>query len=230
MEMVGTMKLVLEAELSMGPTIAMAGNGSAQRFVSVDAPAGATVELNVPHPLRSAVRVTNVRFTEPLAKGAEVELLFETASVGRASQFLIDERIAIASWTDAWHPFPIPDPTAGESLSGKMRSVGTTTFHLPPGWRGVCNGVRVEREESEDGTREVWELEQPLAHSFAAGPFHQYTEQAGERTVTVSRLSESKSQPDMHALAAAAALEAMEAKLGPYPYDDFYIVDSVLSP
>ena len=228
LEMNGTMRVRLAGEPSLGPSLAIAGKSKALRLVSLGVPGeagdGATVELDARTPVVPGLPVANVRFDHPLPTGSELELSFEAVSQGRGSQFLVEERIAFGSWTDAWHPLPVFD-RATESLSSQLVAIGTTTFHLPPGWESACNGKRVAREVTEDGVREVWDLTQPLARSFAAGPFHSQQHTAGGLTVTVSRLRDTGGAFDMHAVAAAASVNAMADRLGPYPYEDFHIVE-----
>jgi hypothetical protein len=222
-EMVGTMGLRNDGAASLGPTIALNGDTDVVRFVALEGPSGTGVELAQGFRGIAGVRLAHVRAEEPYAGGAEVELFFEAVSAGRASQTLVTESIALGSWTDVWHPMPLPAP--GEALSSKLKTVGTTTFHLPPGWTAPCNGERTEHEATEDGVREVWAIDVPVARSFAAGPFHVALKKAGERRIRVHRLGAIDQGESLHAVAAAAAVEAMEARLGPFPYDDFSIVE-----
>lgn len=223
LEVAGTMRLRLDRDASFGPTIAVNADRPVMRFERVDAPLGVEVVLESGLRGTEGVRLAHLRASEPYARGDEVELFFEVSSEGRADQLLVSEEIALASWTTAWHPLPIP--AEGEALSAKLKTVGSTTLNLPPGWTAACNGALISREVAEYGTVETWRIDVPVARSFAAGPFHVALREAGERRIRVFRLAEIPDGEDRHAAAAAAAVVAMEARLGPFPYDDFAIVE-----
>ena len=224
LELSGTILLTLDKESSTGPSLAISGEVGG-RFLSVEGPEGAQVELNRPHPLRPDVHLAVVRFDEPQKRGATVKLSFTSECDGRASQFVVDKEVALASWVTVWHPVPMPDPNSRERFASTLSIPGTTRFHLPDGWTSFSNGSRVERIDAEGPVTELWRLDEPVARSFAAGPYSIGAHEVDGRSFTVCLLSRDPAEAQVQARSLARAIEAMEARFGPYPYPSYGIVE-----
>jgi len=220
----GRAELVLEAEASAGPTVAMNAREKALRFTRVTGPASARVEINKDFFLYPVATMADVRLDKQFRRGDSLEITFAYESTRNSSQLHVSPAIAVASWTEAWHPMPIERPDRA-SLSRLARSVGTTRIHMPKEWRSVSDGRFVGREENEDGAVETWQVAKPVARSFAAGPFHVERHPFGEREVGVYLLDPKPTGAAEQAKALAEAISAMEKRFGPFPYSSYGIVE-----
>ena len=116
-------------ESSLGPTITINASHPNMRFEEVSALDGATVQIEP----RSGTRA-DVRFEKPLPLDSRIELSIKYRNTTPKSfQFQVNERVALASWTESWYPRPAP--SAGQETRVR-RAPGTTTFEMPVGWRG----------------------------------------------------------------------------------------------
>jgi len=220
------MRLVLEAERSSGPRVAVSAQGSPQRFLSIEGPAGATFDLDDDDPAVRIAHFARVRLAQQARRGDGVELRVEWESDGGStSQSAVHRRAALASWVTVWHPLAAYDPNEPVSLSAKMSAPGPTTFRLPSGWSSVSNGKLDRRDASEQGTVETWTVDPPVARSFAAGPHRRAIRQAGARTIGVYTLTVPPEKAERQARTMADALRAQEAVFGPYPYPTYGIVE-----
>lgn len=225
MTVAGTLRLRLEgAETSPGPTIGVNARTRALHFVavSVDA-AGAEVELNLPHPAKSHITLAHVHLAEPARRGDEVTIEFECERLRDSRQLVVEPGAALASWTEAWYPIPFPDPE--QSMGAAMRAPGRTTFQLPVGWSAVSNGRHVSREELDGGVLDVWETDEALSRSFAAGPYQVTREEIDGLEVSLYLLSEKIVDARAHVVALGSAMKAMAARFGPYPYPSYAIAE-----
>jgi aminopeptidase N len=113
------------------------------------------------------------------------------------------------------------DPFDGEL----MAAPGTTTFSLPPGWSGVTNGARTERDVDSDRTLETWTTDVSVARAFVAAAYGVGIERFGDREIGVYLLTRTPEAARLQAATLARALEAMEARFGPYPYASYAIAE-----
>lgn len=222
-EVEGWATLRLDQAGSFGPSLAMNVKSRILQFDSVDAPPGATVSINQPHPKRESTVLAHVRFEKEFRRGAEIDVRFAYHSEGRAFQFVVAEDAALSSWTQGWHPCPIPG--SGQGFSTVLPATGITRFFLPPGWRSVSNGKLVETNKSAEGVVETWRVDVPVSRSFAAGPYEVTRHTVGDREIGVYLLSAKPQSGKEQAKALADALAAMEARFGPYPYDSYAIAE-----
>ena len=218
----GTMQVRLDGEASHGPTLVINSRKRLFRFVDLVAPSGARVELDTDIPTLPQSVGACVSFEEPCATGTELELIFVCESEGESAQFEVREEIAFASWVEAWYPVPF-DPE--RSLSSLLAAPGRTRLHLPEGWDAVTNGVRQAREATDGGVTVSFEVTQPVARSFAAGPYHSAFHEVDGRQIGVYLLSESSLDVERHARMLSAALAAQEERFGPYPYPSYAIAE-----
>ncbi len=169
-----------------------------------------------------------VRFEQPKSRGDEIEVRFSTASAGRASHLIVHEQMAIASWVTGWLPFAKEIPTAA-ALSfnaGVAQAPGRTRLHLPPTWIGILDGTLVERRQTDSETVEIWETPEGVARGFAAGPYTVVVERANGREVRVYMLSVDKPlDPQRLARLIADTMAAQEARLGPFPFPSYAVVE-----
>ena len=231
----GTLRLVLEGGSSRGPVLAVNLEVPAQRFLAVEPPPGWAVEINMP--FRGGVRLATLSSPEPLEPGAEVEIAFALEKEEASPGVQAGAGFALAGWTSVWYPAPLPpllltsERAREEGSTARLLSArGTTRLHLPAGWTSVSNGVRVERADSEGSVVETWRVDQPLARSFAAGPYrvarHALSmEGGGTREVAAYALTLDPAALREQAATLAAAIGALEARFGPYPYASFAIAE-----
>ena len=224
LQLAGTLELELTLPTSNGPTLGMNYRNAVMRFVSVDPQTPAEVALNATIEPMPEARLAHIRLPEPAVEGDTLTVRFAAESEGDSFQFKVNEQAALASWTEGWYPFPAPAP--GEDVDATLVTApGTKTFHLPPGWRAVSNGELVHREETETGVTETWRADNALAHSFIAAPFQAAVHDVDGRQVGVYLLGDHPTGATEQASALAAALAAMESRLGPYPYPTYAIAE-----
>lgn len=220
----GTARLRLEDfAASRGPTLGVNQGQSVMRFLEVRAD-GAEVRTNEKFALAPGTLLAHLRYPEPFARGAELEVSFLLESEDRAGQLAVESGVAYGSWVTAWYPIPLPARLDGFS-SALLAAPGTTRFELPRGWHAVSNGRLVSEEASEHGTSALWRLGEPVARSFAAGPYEAAVFRAGERDVRVYLLSPKPESAAAQAETLARAIAAMEVRFGPYPYSGFAIAE-----
>jgi len=219
----GTLRLRLdELDSSLGPTLAVNSGTSVLRFLEVHA-RGTEARLNEPLSELPGALLAYLRAKQPFRRGAELEVSFLLESTGRAGQLAVLDEIAFGSWVTGWYPVPLP--LHPESLSALIAVPGTTRFELPHGWHALSNGRLVSEEEREDGTSCEWRIEQPVARSFAAGPYQVASFRSGERDVRVYLLTPKPESAAAQAETLGRAITAMEQRFGPYPYSTFAIAE-----
>ncbi|MHC5065591.1 MAG: M1 family metallopeptidase [Planctomycetota bacterium] len=224
LEAKGQMILELAIESSEGPGLFLNFKEPDMEFLSLDGPAGSVAETGIRIRERKEGRVALLALAEPAEKGDRVEVSFAWHSVQNSGACMVDADIALARWVGGWYPIPLPAP--GEDASVALAGApGLTTFRMPSGWMAVSNGSRVMSEEGENGAEETWELEQPYARSFAAGPFIEGSQEVDGRDFAVYLLSERSDGAEVQARSLAAAIGAMEERFGEFPYPNYAIVE-----
>ncbi|MCP3918824.1 MAG: M1 family metallopeptidase [bacterium] len=231
MELEGTVHLRLDAyERSSGPALYLGvlrtnAGDPVMRFTEV-ACAGAQVDVRPKH-VNGATHRADVRFESSKRRGDEVTVSFSAASKGWASQLIVHEEMAIASWTAAWLPFTQRASGSGISFNAGLADVpGRTRLHLPAGWIGIVDGSLVEREQTDSRAVEVWETPEGIARGFAAGRYEAVTENVEGREVHVYMLSDDKAiTPQRLARLIADSMAAQEARLGPFPFSSYGVVE-----
>ena len=213
----GVAQLELEAESSRGPAMQMKDLVDGDFWIEAKCREGKPV--SVAH-TRGIGRI--LRFPESFARGDQLTVHFAYESRAQLDQLVTAPEIAFGSWVEYWYPTPVPS----DSTDARTRHApGTTTFHLPVGWRGVTNGELVERSEDDIEAVEVWTCMQPVARSYSAGPYHSEWFEAGGRKVGVYLLGNKPMSAGAQAEILASALDAMEARFGPYPYSTYIIAE-----
>lgn len=219
-----TARLVLEGfDSSRGPTLRVNWGTDVLRFLDLAAHGVADgAEVRWSATPGDPTRLAHLRTAEPFERGAELELSLLLESGGRANQLAVLDGIAFGSWVTAWYPVPV---SSGDFSSVSLAAPGTTRFELPRGWHAVSNGQLVSEEESEHGTSVLWRLDEPVARSFAAGPYESAAFRAGGRDVRVYLLSSKPTSAAAQAETLARAIDAMQTRFGPYPYSAFAIAE-----
>jgi aminopeptidase N len=133
--------------------------------------------------------------------------------VGASSQLLVGDSIALASWVENWYPTPVTEDGYTQTAAS---APGVTRFHLPKGWRAVSNGT---------AEADTWTVTQPVARSFATGPFTVARETAGDRVVSMFLLGAAPASAKDQAQTLSRAITAMETRFGPYPYDGYAVAE-----
>jgi len=222
----GKARLRLNQDVSMGPTIWLNARDEVMRFTHVAALGGVAVTINDPVPNDPHTLTASVRYPDALSRGAEVEISFACKSSKNSMQFHVSDKIAAASWVEAWYPLPYFDQNDDTiSLSSVATLRGTTRFHLPKEWRSVSNGAFVGRRELADSAVETWHVTTAAARSFAAGPYTMARHTIGDSSVGVYLLSQKRLSANEQAETLAKSIEAMEARFGPYPYPSYSIAE-----
>jgi hypothetical protein len=211
----GRARLRLERDSSTGPALSLNSRGPFLRFTRAAAP-GATVSLNDTLPGDSAVRLLRIRLPRPARRGAELEATLEYEMVGASSQLLVGDSVALASWVENWYPTPVTEDGYTQSAAS---APGVTRFHLPAGWRAVSNG------SNRGAAHDTWTVTQPVARSFAAGPFTVARERAGGRDVSMYLLGAAPAAARAQARALSRAITAMQSRFGPYPYVSYAVAE-----
>lgn len=225
-DVTGEARLRLEQESSFGPTLVINGRGELLRMLDLTSePPASSIQFGekifdeYPN-----ARATHVRFDEPFARGDEITVRFQYESIGQGSQFKATPTMAFASWTEAWHPVPVFD-LEQVALSKALASTGISRIHMPAGWSSASEGELIAREDTDEGVTETWRIDAALARSFAAGPFTKGSHHVDGRTINVYLMAAKPTSAEDQAVILARALEAMEARFGPYPYPTYSIIE-----
>ena len=88
-------------------------------------------------------------FDELQPYGAEVDVRFHFRSRGRAGQYVVSPKGAVASWVSGWYP---------HSTDGGEKAPGTTSLTVPSTWKTLSNGELTEVIEQDTLRTEVWPL------------------------------------------------------------------------
>jgi len=221
MTMGGTLQVRLDHDRSFGPSFRINSLQSGVRWISLEAPGKNKVELN---DRSGTASLAHARFKRPFAKGDELELTFELEMKKGASQLMARRDIAMASWVHAWYPHT--KQRGNTYTAGTMSVPGTTTFRLPAGWIALSDGKLVRRSAGERETVEVWELgRNPVARSFAAGPFRAAEREIEGRTIRIYLSDVHPIGVDRLADLLMQTMAAQEARLGEFPFDSYGVVE-----
>ncbi len=232
MELEGAVQLRLDQhDSSWGPNlllnIDLTDSGDpVMAFEEVECPSS---KVEIESALRSgSIRQTTIRFAEPKLRGEEVLVEFAAGSQGMASQLVVRDVGALASWTSAWHPFT--NSTSKPRFrfeAGTLHAPGRTRLHLPADWIGIVDGALRERHRSATETVEEWETPKGIARSFAAGPYRAMTKEVDGRQVNVYLLAEDKKiSAESLVRLVARSMEAQEKCWGPFPFDSYSLVEA----
>ncbi len=213
----GTALLKLDAESSHGPALQMQNIVRGDLFMEAEALPAQSIEPGGPRRMRRIIR-----FDETFKRGDELEVSFAYESAAQKGQLRTAPQTAFGSWVEFWYPCPVP---ADASDARYRHAPGTTTFHLPLGWKSVTNGALLESSSDDVETTEVWECDLPVARSYAAGPYKEQWYEAGGRKIGVYLLSEKPMSAAAQAEILSRALDAMEERFGPYPYPSYVIAE-----
>lgn len=231
----GTARLRLAGDSSSGPALTLNTRSPLLHFLRLESEgAEALPQAPVQAPSSEGAKDTasvsaRLRFPAPLARGTEITVRFACEGRAAGSQLVAQPDIALASWVEGWYPSPLQ----ADGEEGAPAAPGTTRIFLPDGWRSVSNGRLLGDEpvadEPEPGWPaahcETWEVVQPMARSFAAGPYEVARVQAGALEVGVFLLSPKPTGAAEQAEILARALSAMETRFGPYPYPTYAIAE-----
>lgn len=215
----GEMELTLQADEAEGVTLALNLARTCMEWVEArvdDKPADVNLEIE----LYPTARLAEVRFDEPKHRGDKVHVTFRAEWKKNGSQLGISNDIAIASWTMAWYPFPIPRIKEGEEFAPALISApGTTTFRMPKGWTALCDGLLVNKIITDDEVIEVRELgDAHVARSFSAAPYYAGQVEGEGRQASAYLLKERDMSVEDMAAVFEQIIEAQEEAFGPYPF------------
>lgn len=232
MEMDGRLRLRLDAhESSTGPnlllSIGLTKSGEIplafQEVLCEGAEIGPFTRVR-----SESIREAEIRFPTPKRRGEEIRVSFFASSSATASQLIVEERFALASWTRGWHPYTNSTPNARFTFHAGLLAVpGRTTLHLPADWSGLVDGSLVERERRIDETVEVWSTPPGIARGFAAGPYAVATERVDGRDIHVYMSSTDKPiGPKRLSRLIADSVVAQSARFGEFPFESYAVVET----
>ncbi len=221
MTMGGTLRARLDADRSFGPSFRVNAQGSGVRWLALEASGAGSSELN---DRSGSASLAHVRFAEAFARSDELEVSFELEMEKGSSQLMAREDIALASWVHAWYPHP---RQPGDAFTASTLSIpGTTTLRLPAGWIAIADGELVSRDAGERETVEVWDLgANPVARSFAAGPYRAAERQIDGRRIRIYLLEDHPITADRLADLLMRTMAAQEARLGEFPFAGYGVVE-----
>jgi len=220
----GKATVQLEAEQSNGPTFGINARKKVMKLTRLSAD-GATASVR-PFDDESPMDAAELRLPRAFKRGDTLDVEFEAVGVEQSSQFIWTSRLAYGSWVEHWYPVP----AKGATELSPSAAPGTTTFHIPESWRSVGNGKLQSRTVSGNEATEIWSTEAATARSFVTAPFSSVEIiDSHHRQIGAYLL---KARPHIRAQTEilARAIDAMEARFGPYPYDSYNIVEVGASP
>ncbi len=194
----------------------------------------------VPEPEKEGVGL-RVPLRPPLAPGEVVDLTVsfrvvttDPITLASPKRFGISEGMLLAPTFYPLVPRLTPDgewqvmpaPPGGDTTNS---DVAFYDVHLtvPEELTLVATGIELERTPASDGTVVVRYASGPVRDfAFALGPFVPAQAQAGEVVARAWALPEHAAQAESLAETAASALQAFEAWIGPYPYDELDVIDA----
>jgi hypothetical protein len=230
MSISGSARLRLQIESSLGPTLMLRRNDgesdeSEILFTSLSSERGETAFLNMAFAPKPGVILAGIRAWEPFTHGDVIDVTFEIAARGMRQQFVIHPKYATSSWTSAW--YPVPAPGQGEAYgAGLMLARGTVRFTMPEEWQSVSVGDLVSRSIEHGQATDEWQIDEPRAIGFAAGPFQSSTTTVGDKSIGMYRLTAEEGSLPHQAQALADVIDAMSQKFGSYPYTRFSIAEA----
>jgi aminopeptidase N len=135
-----------------------------------------------------------------------------------------------ASWTmqepyGAFTWYPVNDQPADKALYD-------FTITVPSPWVGIANGVMTDRTESDGLTRTTWHTAEPMSSylvTVATGDYTMTTNMTDRSGFEISYwVPTDQSELAQGLYGAAGALEWLEDKLGPFPFDSlgFLLVEN----
>ena len=218
----GEIRLRLDAaDASPGPVIGIARQ---LRFVELEPSAGEKVDERLGEGRLDEARFAVIRLPEPAARGDELTVRFAATLDGSASQLVVQQNVALASWTAVWFPIPFDDSGA-ISISGLSTTTGSTAIAMPAAWSSLSEGSFEGRTEADGRVTERWTVEEPLARSFAAGPYAAARHESDGREVGVYLLTRPPEEAGEQAASLAESIAAMEERYGPFPFGAYGIAE-----
>ena len=120
----------------------------------------------------------------------------------------------------------MPAPPGGDTTNSDI-ALYDVRLIVPDELTLVATGVELERTPAADGTVAVHYASGPVRDfAFALGPFVRAEAHAGAVVARAWVLPEHAAEAKSLAGTAARALEAFEAWIGPYPYDELDVIDA----
>jgi len=223
----GMMTLRLDQETSRGPTLWLNIREAAMKWVDLRGDEVARVEFGTADRFSEKVQYAAVELHEEATLGDILTLEFKYEKVEDSWQLVTRPDIAMASWVDAWYPVALVEGEREDLFSARGISIpGTTTLDLPGNWIGIADGRLVRREQRDDRTVEVWDLtDTPVARSFAAGTYTSAERTVDDRTIQIYLIDEHVLGADRLAELLAESMAAQEARLGPFPFAGYGVVE-----
>jgi hypothetical protein len=223
----GMMNLRLDQETSKGPTLWLNMRESAMKWIHLRGDEVARVEFGTAEHFSEKVQYAAVELHEEAALGDILTLEFKSEKVADSWQLVTRPDLALASWVDAWYPVALVGGELEDLFSASGISIpGTTTLDLPADWIGIADGRLVRREQRDDRTVEVWDLtDTPVARSFAAGVYTSAERTVDDRTIQIYLSDEHVLGADRLAELLAESMAAQEARLGPFPFAGYGVVE-----
>jgi hypothetical protein len=223
----GTIRLRLNHKTSHGPSLWLNSRKCAMKWQSLHGPGIAKVDLNTVSVTDSAALSAFVVLDSPAVRGDEIVLHFSASKVMDSEQLLCRPDVALASWVEGWYPVVNDGPGMIAPFTAKSIAIrGTTTFDLPDGWVAITDGHLARREQRDNRGIEVWNLgETPVARSFVAGPYSPSEIEVNGRRIRTYLSGTHPLDSDRMVQLLTSILQALEGRLGPYPFSGYGVVE-----
>ncbi len=169
-------------------------------------------KLRLPEQLNSFTLQYEGRINHPLKTYGK-----ERASGSRSTPGLISEEgvflAASSHWFARFNKYPY--------LRFDLR------VELPPGWKSVSQGTRIQREDIKDAFVDHWHSTTPQEEIYLiAAQFTEYNQQSGELLAQVFLRQPDENLAQKYLDATVNFIPMYEQLLGPYPYSKFALVEN----
>ena len=219
----GRARLRLAADSASEVVLELNTRGPVSRFAAAAVTGGGGgARLNLKVPEDTAVLLARLPLGRVRRRGDTVEVSFRTVTRGASSQLLVRPGLALGSWVEQWYPTPRSD---SGFTAARAAAPGVTRLHLPAGWRAVTSGYRLDRRVTGASAVETWQVDDAVARSFIAAPYTAITRRSGTREIGFYVLGERRRSAEAQAAVLERALEALEARFGPYPYRSYAVAE-----
>lgn len=221
----GEATLALMNPSSPGPTLWMNFGRYSKKpvmtFASLSGPPGSTVDLNVTDPKYPGTFFGVVHLPQPARRGDAIQISFDVKSLrGNAFTLTVADPVSVVGEENGWYPQALPDD--GKLDADRAKTVGITTFRIPPGYRSLSNGELVAAY-SRDGEVESWQLRKPGLRSFAVGPYRVTEKHVAGVPLALYTLR--GTDPSKRLKDITDVLTVLQRLYGPFPYTSYSIAE-----
>jgi hypothetical protein len=222
----GEATLVLMNPSSPGPTLWVNFGRYSKKpvmaFASLTGPPGSTVDLNVMDPKYPGTFFGVVHLAKPARRGDTVQVSFDMKSLrGNAFTLTLADPVSVVGEENGWYPQALAD--GGKLDADRAKTIGTTTFQIPSGYRSLSNGDLVAAYPQGGDEVESWQLRKPGLRSFAVGPYRVTKNRVAGVPVALYTLR--GTDPRKRLKDITDVLTVLQRLYGPFPYTAYSIAE-----